>query len=178
MIEHMLFFFSPNKWIPWFIYYIFAKVCYVLLPKLNIGLPSWVCYHLVKLGLLLREGFEIITCLPSVRLAPIALLTISERKDLCSYSFLHWDGVHFPCPSQGLQSEAVVNIGPQKPFETQLEPRSIVTWYHPSVLVFPSRHLGPAPGGGGAGGSHGDGSDLHRSEECWETSGPVLLCNH
>lgn len=41
-----------------------------------------------------------------------------------------------------------------------------------------TRHFGPAPGGGGPGGSHGDGSDLHGSEERWPSSGPVLLRHH
>lgn len=46
-------------------------------------------------------------------------------------------------------------------------------------LKFPGcRFVWPAPGGGGAGRSHGDGSDLHGSEERRKTPGPVLLGDH
>lgn len=44
------------------------------------------------------------------------------------------------------------------------------------VLCF--RPVWPAAGGGGAGRSHGDGSDLHRLEERWKTPGTVLLRDH
>lgn len=40
------------------------------------------------------------------------------------------------------------------------------------------RLVRPAPGGGGAGRRHGDGSDLHRAEERWKTPGAVFLRDH
>lgn len=40
------------------------------------------------------------------------------------------------------------------------------------------RLVWPAAGGGGAGRSHGDGADLHRTEERRTTPGTVLLRNH
>lgn len=36
----------------------------------------------------------------------------------------------------------------------------------------------PAYGSGWSGRSHGDGTDIHRSEKCWKTACPVLICCH
>lgn len=46
------------------------------------------------------------------------------------------------------------------------------------LLLSLCRPQWPAPRSGGAGGSHGDGADLHWSEECRQEAGPVLLCHH
>lgn len=53
------------------------------------------------------------------------------------------------------------------------------SWLAMFIYIFICfRPVWPAAGGGGTGRSHGDGSDLHRPEERWKTSGTVLLCDN
>ncbi len=52
------------------------------------------------------------------------------------------------------------------------------TWIYLSFLLWQNRSEWSASGGGGFGGSHRDGSDLHRSQERWAAPCTVFQCHH